>query len=341
MPGDYTRIVSLDQPTVVPFASLESGQRYCQRQIDVLNIEENCCQSMPISALLAEGVPLPEDFRSFGITLPRQGGRGVEKGLTFDRLLADGTFPETMGRLLATLEQAYDYPVDLEFTANAVESGGMMINLVQCRPLQTRGVQQQEVDIPAHLPKEMLLFRSRGHFLGGSIHLRLKRVIHVSSGAFLSLPLTERYELARIIGRLNRLIPSREDMPTLLMAPGRLGTTTPEMGVPVRFSEIDRMAALTEEAFSVGSLAPELSFGAHFFQDLVESGIFYVAVYPEEKDCIINDQVLSRRPNRLADLLPDDAGFSGYLQVVDLEEEFCLIADIASQQVICCNLTRQ
>jgi hypothetical protein len=334
--GDYTRIVSLDQPTVVPFSNLESGQRFCQRQIDLLNIEENSCQTMPLSTLLAEGVPLPDVYRSFGTTLPRRGGRGVEKGLTFDHLLAEGGFPQMMGRLLSRLEKAYAYPVDVEFTATSSSSGKLRINLVQCRPLQTRGVQVQAVDLPASLPEDELLFRSQGHFLGGNVHLQIRRVIHVSTGPFLALPLSERYEVARIIGRLNRLLPSREELPTLLMAPGRLGTTTPEMGVPVRFAEIDQMAALAEFAFSAGSLAPELSFGSHFFQDLVESGIFYVAIYPDENGCISNEHLLSRLPNLLADLLPDDADFAEYVRVVDLEAGFRLMADIVSQGVICC-----
>ena len=196
----------------------------------------------------------------------------------------------------------------------------------------------KRVDIPIGLPEDDLLFRSQGHFLGGSIHLPLCRVIYVPKGAFLALPLSERYEIARIIGRLNRLIPSREAMPTLLIAPGRLGTTTPEMGVPVRFAEIDRMAALAELSFSAGSLAPELSFGSHFFQDLVESGIFYVAIYPEEKGCKINEQLISRLPNLLADLLPDDAGFADYVRIVELGGDFRLMSDIVSQGVICCSL---
>lgn len=338
--GDYSRIVSLDQPTVVPFGSLESGQRFCQRQIDLLNIEENSCQTVPIAALLAEGVPLPPIFRSFGITLPRHGGRGVEKCLTFDRLLSEGEFPDIMRRLLATLERAYDYPVDVEFTANSAAGAALRINLIQCRPLQTRGVQIQRVEIPENLPKDELLFRSHGHFLGGSIHLPLKRVIYVSIGAFLAMPLSERYEVARIIGRLNRLLPSQEEMPTLLIAPGRLGTTTPEMGIPVRFAEIDRMAALAEVAFSAGSLAPELSFGAHFFQDLVESGIFYAAIYPGEQECLINESLLTRLPNLLPDLLPDAACFAEFVRVVDLAEDFSLLADIVSQGVICCKVKR-
>jgi hypothetical protein len=322
---------------MVPFGTPESGQRFCQRQIDLLDIEENECRTMPIATLLAEGVPLPEVYRSYGTTLPLRGGRGVEKGLTFDRLLSGQDFPEVMGRLLTTLERAYDYPVDVEFTATSSSSGGLRINLVQCRPLQTRGVQVQRVEIPRDLQEDAVLFRSQGHFLGGSIHMPIRRVIHIPSGAFLALPLNERYEIARIIGRLNRLVPSREELPTLLMAPGRLGTTTPEMGVPVRFAEIDRMAALAEQAFSIGSLAPELSFGSHFFQDLVESGIFYVAVYPEEKGCITNEQLLSRLPNLLADLLPDDAGLAEYVRVVDLAGEFRLMSDIVSQGVICCS----
>jgi hypothetical protein len=260
----------------------------------------------------------------------------MEKGLTFDYLLAEGGFPQIMGRLLSRLEQAYSYPVDVEFTATSSSSGRLRINLVQCRPLQTRGVQVQQVDIPASLPEYELLFRSQGHFLGGSVYLPVRRVIHVSTGPFLALPLNERYEVARIIGRLNRLLPSREELPTLLMAPGRLGTTTPEMGVPVRFAEIDQMAALAESAFSAGSLAPELSFGSHFFQDLVESGIFYVAIYPDEHGCIVNELLLSRLPNLLADLLPDDADFAECVRVVDLEVGFRLMADIVSQGVICC-----
>ena len=119
------------------------------------------------------------------------------------------------------------------------------------------------------------------------------------------------------------------------MAPGRLGTTTPEMGVPVRFAEINAMTALVEVAFAAGSLMPELSFGSHFFQDLVESGIFYVALYPEDQGCVLNDALLQEYPNRLAELLPDDARFAGTVRVIDLEKPFRLMADIISQEIVC------
>lgn len=334
--GDYPRIVSLDQPTVVPFGSQENALRFSQRQIDLLNIEENDSQTVAISDLLAEGVPLPEIYQTYRVTVPNRSGRGVERGLTFDRLLSEGTFPATMSRLLSTLETAYDYPVDVEFTATISLSGDIRINLVQCRPLQTRGVQVQRVELPESLPDDAFLFRSRGNFLGGSVVQPVSRIIAVSSASFLALSLNDRFELARIIGRLNRLIPSREELPTLLIAPGRIGTTTPEMGIPVRFAEIEGMAALAEVSFSAGSLMPELSFGSHFFQDLVESGIFYVALYPDRRECCLNEELLSQQPNRLAELLPDDARFADTIRVVDFADQYLLMSDIVSQGVVCC-----
>jgi len=137
-----------------------------------------------------------------------------------------------------------------------------------------------------------------------------------------------------VIGRLNRMIVDPEITPTLLIGPGRWGTSTPRLGVPVRFAEINAMAAIVEVAFSAGGLLPELSFGTHFFQDLVESSIFYVALYPDRAECRFNPALLERFPNLLAELLPDDARFADVVRVVDVSG-FQLRADIVSQRVVC------
>jgi len=93
---------------------------------------------------------------------------------------------------------------------------------------------------------------------------------------------------------------------------------------------------LFRSAFSVGGLQPELSFGSHFFQDLVETGVFYVALNPERPGCFLNAKLLQERPNRLAESLPDDARFAEVVRVVDLPQGYQLLADIVSQQVVCC-----
>lgn len=324
---DYPRIVSLDKPMLLPMGDHEELRRFTQKDVDLLDISANAIRTISLRELFSQEHRLPVEL--FGT---RHRSAFI---ITFERLLTRTGFAETMRRMLATLEKAYGYPVDIEFTGNCTDEQNIKINLVQCRPLQTHGVQTMRVDI-APRPDEESLFRSRGSFMGGSIVQPLQRVISVDPGGYSAQSLSDKYEVARIIGRLNRMIPAREELPTLLMGPGRWGTTTPTLGVPVRFAEFSAVAVLAEVAFSAGGLMPELSFGSHFFQDLVESGIFYVALYPERKDCFLNTGLLATLPNRLEELLPDDGRFAPVIRVVDLPNGFTLLADIVSQELACC-----
>jgi pyruvate phosphate dikinase-like enzyme len=328
--GDYPRIVSLDQPLLVPQSDPETRRRFAQHDADVLDVAQNSWRTIPVSELQVEQGTLPLDL------LAERDGKSWL--ITFERLLAKTEFAPTMRRLLATLEKAYAYPVDVEFTGTFSSSSELYVNLIQCRPLQTRGIQSKRVEIGATSEADTL-FSSTGNFMGGSIVQPIRRVIVVDPETFVPLSLSRKYELARLIGRLNRLLTNRDDCPTLLVGPGRWGTSTPRFGVPIRFAEINNMTAVVEVAFSAGGLLPELSFGSHFFQDLVELSIFYVALYPEQPGCLLNTGLLKRLPDRLAELLPEDSAFADVVRVVDLEDEFDLMADIVSQRVVCARQT--
>ncbi len=47
-------------------------------------------------------------------------------------------FPSAMRHMMTTIEKIYDYPVDIEFTVNFTREEKYKINIVQCRPLQTK-----------------------------------------------------------------------------------------------------------------------------------------------------------------------------------------------------------
>ena len=112
-------------------------------------------------------------------------------------------------------------------------------------------------------------------------------LIYVEPEGYSRLITSERYEIARLIGKLNKQLGGmRGTLPTLLMGPGRWGTTTPSLGIPVGFSEINNVSVLVEIEYETGSLTPELSFGTHFFQDLVETSIFYAAIFPRRKHAV-------------------------------------------------------
>ncbi|MGP1685385.1 MAG: PEP/pyruvate-binding domain-containing protein, partial [Giesbergeria sp.] len=248
--GDYPRIVSLDKPLLVPYADRDDRRRFTQRDIDVLDVAQNSWVTIPISELQADEPTLPLELLA-----------EFTKGswlFTFERLLAQTGFAVTMRRLLATLEAAYDYPVDVEFTGTYASNGRLYLNLIQCRPLQTRGIQSKRVEI-REVDAAQVLFRSIGSFMGGSVVQPIARVIAVDAQGYMGLTLTDKYELARIIGRLNRFIKAHDQRPSLLLGPGRWGTSTPRLGVPVRFAEINTMTAIAEVTFSAGGLQPELS----------------------------------------------------------------------------------
>ncbi len=58
-----------------------------------------------------------------------------------------------------------------------------------------------------------------------------------------------------------------------LLSPGRIGTSSPELGVPVAFGDISGFSEICEISDNQAGYMPELSYGSHMFQDLVE-GMF-------------------------------------------------------------------
>jgi len=324
--GDYARIVPLDKPLLVPYADAADRRRHTQHDVDVLDVAHNRLRTLPLGSLRADAL----------LPLERFAERDDAGWLvSFDRFLVADGFACTMSRMLAVLERAYGYPVDVEFAVTFATDGRAWLNLIQCRPLQTRGVQSSRVTIGTASDGETV-FRSRGSFMGGSIAAPIGRVIAIDPAKYVALPLTDKYEVARVVGRLNRNVVAKDGIATLLMGPGRWGTSTPQLGVPVRFAEIDAVAAIAEVAFPAGGLQPELSFGTHFFQDLVETGIAYFALDPGRADCMVNAALVEAFPNELATLLPDDARFANVVRVVTPPCGLALLADIVSQRVLCC-----
>jgi hypothetical protein len=150
------------------------------------------------------------------------------------------------------------------------------------------------------------------------------------------MPFTQKYDIARLIGKLNRQIPDRDTIPTILFGPGRWGTTTPSLGVPVNFAEINNMSVLAEVAYEGGNLMPELSFGTHFFQDLVENDIFYVAIFPQKENVVFNQAWFLQMPSLLTEFLPDSSKYADAVRVYEThDEQLQVICDILSQEVIC------
>ncbi|HNV87303.1 MAG TPA: phosphoenolpyruvate synthase, partial [Candidatus Omnitrophota bacterium] len=187
------------------------------------------------------------------------------------------------------------------------------------------------------IKKAKVLFESKGNFLGGNIPHKIDTLIYVDPQGYCDLAAqSEKYAIARVIGELNRRFGDREKKTVMLLGPGRWGTSTPSLGVPVTFAEINNITVLGEIAFASGNVAPEISFGTHFFQDLVETGIFYVALFPDNPDNRYNRKFFGGLPKNLGKILPQYQSYAHVVKVFEAKENRPrIVADVLSQRMIC------
>ena len=100
-----------------------------------------------------------------------------------------------------------------------------------------------------------------------------------------------------MIGNLNRLPSFQPPAITLLIGPGRWGTTTPSLGVPVVYAEINSVSGVMSKYVAMrDDLIPEASLGTHFFSDIVANDILYMALFPGKNHNFINTSLLESAP---------------------------------------------
>jgi hypothetical protein len=316
---DYTRIVALNAPLRRPETTSSEVRGCAQWRVDVLDLEKRAhCSSSFEDVVTACG---EQPIEMVAWRDPEMVRRPLETGrpafpwvLTFQRLLTETPFVSDMRELLETLEKAYNYPVDIEFTANFLPDGSYRINLVQCRPFQGKG--GGPVMAPPQVDVADLVLRTQGAVIGPSVLAAVGRLIYVVPSVYCRLSQSDRYSVARLIGRLTRLERQPEGA-LLLVGPGRWGTAEPSLGVPVSFAEISRVSALCEVIEMRDGLAPDVSLGTHFFNDLVETQVLYLALVPGKEGNFVNAEFFERAANRLPELLPDETAWAEAVRVID------------------------
>jgi len=126
----------------------------------------------------------------------------------------------------------------------------------------------------------------------------------------------------------------------MLLGPGRWGTSTPSLGVPIRFSQISSVSVLCEIVAMREGLVPEVSLGTHLFNEMVEMDMLYLALFPSRGGNFLNEDFFESSANRLSELLPGQEKWSKVVRVIDVRElgqeiVVRLHADTIEQRVIC------
>jgi hypothetical protein len=337
--SDYTRLIALNAPSKQPEGGGAEGIRFSQRDVDLLDLTQNKLTAKEFNSVI-EGIP--QEALALELYADKISSATSDfRHLTFHKLVEDTPFVATMRDILRTLQDAYEYPVDIEFTTNFMPSGDFRINVVQCRPFQVRVTGEAAgMSAPSVVSRQDVLMESNGPVIGQSAAIRVDRLIYVVPAVYGKMSESARYSVARTIGKLNRL-KGADTVPVVMLAgPGRWATSTPSLGIPVSFAEINSASVICEIAAMHEGLVPDVSLGTHFFNDLVELNMLYFAVAPDKKGHQLNQERLLSLPNRLTTLLPEASAMEQAVRVVDAKDipgglHLNLHADTVKQKVVC------
>ena len=303
--GSYPRLVSLDAPEVTTFTTIREKHQFSQRKAEAVDLKERRLRQLDLSdmeplmpeylkrILLEHDYEVESSLRERGIYKPNY-------FISCKGVVENKELMQRMRRMMQRIQSEYDYPVDIEFTMNASENWEYVINLLQCRPLQVFK-STGTVEVPEGTEKEKILLESTGSSMGLSRELALDMIVYVDPAAYYNLPYAEKPKVARLIGSINWQF-REQDKRMLLFVPGRIGTSSPELGVPAAFSDISGFDVICEVAERSAGYNPELSYGSHIFQDLVEAQILYSAVFPENPDVSWHPERLKGLDNQIASI---------------------------------------
>ena len=328
MQGSYPRLVSVDAPTRQIVATSAERHQFSQRKVDLIDTQKHCFASVDLGAiepclpfylkrqLLSHDYEAERYFRDMG------SNRDIWY-ISCDGVVKNQSMMQDFSQILDALQAEYNYPVDIEFTINLTKNGQYVINLLQCRPLQI-AKDYEVVTLPENPDKNHIFLECSNASMGLSRQLKLDYIVMIDPIGYYRMEYKAKYEVARALGAVNWYL-REQGKNLILFAPGRICTSSPELGVPCSFAEISEFNAICEISETGAGYMPELSYGSHIFQDLVEANILYTAVNDNNRTQTFRPDKLNKYPNLLTEMYPKGAHLYNIVKVCCVSRADCML----------------
>lgn len=317
---DFPVLISPGQPELRVNTVIDEVKQYSPKKMDVINLEENTFETIDVISLLKEyGEQIPDANLIFSSYKPDcnacYSGYDADFGMdaavvTFEGLISRTSFIKQINLMLKTLQEKLGTPVDIEFAYD-----GQDLFLLQCRP-QSFSRDNLVCPIPKDIDAKDIVFTANRYISNGSIQ-DISYIVYVDPEEYDQLYRQDKLlKVGEIVGLLNLMLPKRQ---FILMGPGRWGSKDDfRMGVQVSYADLNNTAALIEIGRKKPNYIPELSFGTHFFQDLVEANIRYLPLYPDDEGVVFNEKFFTKSENMLTGILPQYQDFAEVIKVIDI-----------------------
>lgn len=312
---DYPRMVPLSHPTLRPEVDAAKIRKYSQKLMDVINLETNRLETVPYLDLFAQ-IDYPDLYYVLStkendhIASPMFKSQPIpldQSIVTFENFLTKTDFVPIMRKILKKLERSYGRPVDVEFAWDCDK-----LYILQCRS-QAVGERIGKVTLPKDVAREQILFTNNRGVANGIIR-NIEYVAYVDPKIYMRLSrYEEKLKIGRVVGAINRAMREKR---YALFGPPRWGSSDINQGVKVGYEDINHSLILGEIAFKEEGTTPEVSYGTHFFNDLVEAKIMPVAVYPDESGLTFDESFLLDAPNLLGSMVPEFSDYTSLIHIV-------------------------
>jgi hypothetical protein len=310
--GDYPRMIPLSHPWMRPEVTSDQIQRYSQKMVDAINLRTATLETVDFRTLAA-ATSHPSLHLAVSVNADGQMRAPLSRMqelppsslcLTFENFISKSPFVPLVKRVLTTVQAAYGRPVDMEFAWDDEK-----LYILQCRSLSIRR-ESKRVVIPGGVPEQDRLFvTSQG--ISNAVVENIEYIVYVDPRAYDRIPTVElKHRVGRAVGQLNYRLAGKR---YALLGPGRWGSNDINLGVRVTYSDINNTRLLVEIAYAREGYTPEVSYGTHFFQDLVEADIAMLPLYPDAPGCLLGEEFLLGSENFLSKL---DNSFSDLSDIV-------------------------
>lgn len=202
---------------------------------------------------------------------------GVEESgariVSFDAILKYGKYPlaKALSEIMDICRKELLCEVEIEFAADVAPSGKLSLKLLQVRPISSYSA-EQEVNFDELKTSLGTLFLESGKALGNGFVNDVSHIVYIAPDKFNSL---STREIAAELAEINNTFKSRNEG-YILIGPGRWGSSDPNLGVPVIWSDISEAKMIVE--YSMPGFQVEPSQGTHFFQNITSLGVGYLSI---------------------------------------------------------------
>ena len=318
--NDYPILFAPGQPNLKVNISVEDTLRYSPKYIDAINLKKNTFETIEVSELINKfGYDMP--YLKNIVSVYKEGDLRTPLGstidfdnddlvVTFDGLFERSSFKKQIKTILELLEKTMGMAVDVEFAHD-----GDNLYILQCRA-QSHAEDAIATPIPKDLPEDKIVFTANKFISNGYIP-DVTHIVYIDPDKYSQISdHAELVNVGRAVSKLNKLLPKRQ---FILMGPGRWGSRGDiKLGIKVKYSDINNTSVLIEIAKKKGNYTPDLSFGTHFFQDLVEANIKYLPLYPDDEDIIFNENFCKYSNNLFSELVPECKYLENVIYLIDV-----------------------